>query len=247
MREFETGAVFASSSRRGRSVTGELKDYILSRGLRPGDQFPPEATLVEELDVSRSSLREAIRTLAALDIVEVRHGYGTVVGRMSMAPLVEGLVFKAVVNASGDMSTLREVVEIRQALDIAMSRDVVTALEGTTDEELARLVTAMDAKARQGETFVDEDGAFHSRLLDRVGNSLAGELISSLWEVHTIVTPQLGIAPPSDITDTAAAHGEMLRSAEAGDLDGYREAVVAHYKPLRRVLAAVEQRAGDAT
>lgn len=233
-------AVFAQPSRRGRSVTAELKDYILSHDLRPGDPFPPESTLVEQLDVSRSSLREAIRTLVALDIIEVRHGYGTIVGKMSMAPLVEGLVFKAVMNASGDMSALREIVEIRQALDMAMARDVVAALEDTEDAELASLVTAMDTKARQGRTFVDEDGAFHSRLLDHVGNSLAGQLISALWEVHTIVTPRLGIAPPDDIADTAAAHGEMLRCAQAGDLDGYRAAVVAHYAPLRRVLDSLE-------
>ncbi|GAB3566203.1 FadR/GntR family transcriptional regulator [Spelaeicoccus albus] len=235
-----TDAVFAQHSRRGRSVTAELKDYILSHELRPGDPFPPESTLVEQLDVSRSSLREAIRTLVALDIIEVRHGYGTIVGKMSMAPLVEGLAFKAVMNASGDMSALREVVEIRQALDLAMARDVVAALDGTEDSELAELVGAMQEKARRGRTFADEDGAFHSRLLARVGNSLAGQLISALWEVHTIVTPRLGIAPPDDIADTAAAHGEMLRCAQAGDLDGYRSAVVAHYAPLRRVLDALE-------
>lgn len=233
-------AVFARSSRRGRSVTAELKDYILSQGLRPGDPFPPESTLVEQLDVSRSSLREAIRTLVALDIIEVRHGYGTIVGQLSMAPLVEGLVFKAVMNASGDMSALREIVEIRQALDLAMAGDVVTAMDGSDDAELKNLVTAMEEKAKHGKTFVDEDGAFHSLLLGRVGNSLAGQLISALWEVHTIVTPRLGIAPPDDIADTAAAHGEMLRCAQGGDLDGYRAAVVAHYSPLRRVLDALE-------
>src|SRR5690606_5735 len=84
-----------SKSRMRRNTTAEqIKRLILITGLRPGDPIPTETELCQELGVSRSSVREAIRTLATLDIVEVRHGSGTVVGQMSLAPLVETLVFR---------------------------------------------------------------------------------------------------------------------------------------------------------
>ena len=72
------------ASRMRRSTTADqIKQLILTRGLRPGDPLPTEAELCDILEVSRSSVREAIRTLSTLDIVDVRHGHGTYVGAMS--------------------------------------------------------------------------------------------------------------------------------------------------------------------
>src|SRR5690606_15222188 len=79
-----------TSHRRGpmrRSETADrIRELILTRELRTGDPLPTEAELCDALDVSRSSVREAIRSLATLDIVEVRHGHGTFVGKMSLDP-----------------------------------------------------------------------------------------------------------------------------------------------------------------
>src|SRR5688572_20396388 len=79
---------------RAESTAQQVKAYILRNHLRPGDLLPTETELCDTLGVSRSSVREAIRRLATLDIVEVRHGYGTFVGNLTLAPLVEGLVFR---------------------------------------------------------------------------------------------------------------------------------------------------------
>ena len=69
-----------------------IKSYILRHGLHPGDRLPTESALCADLGVSRSSVREALRRLQALDIVTVRQGSGSYVGEMSMQPLVETLV-----------------------------------------------------------------------------------------------------------------------------------------------------------
>ncbi|PTK34592.1 FadR family transcriptional regulator, partial [Staphylococcus hominis] len=71
-----------------------IKAYILKHQLTTGDPLPTEAKLCADLGVSRSSVREALRKLEALDIISVRQGRGSVVGQMSMQPLVETLVLK---------------------------------------------------------------------------------------------------------------------------------------------------------
>ena len=230
-------------SRMRRSTTADqIKQLILTSNLRPGDPLPTEAELCDALDVSRSSVREAVRTLSTLDIVDVRHGHGTYVGKMSLDPMVEALVFRGVLAPNGSLEALSEVVEVRLALDLAMAEKVVTAIEGADTTELESMVDEMVAKAARGETFLEADRSFHTTLFEATGNRLAAQLVGAFWDVHTAVVPQLGIAQPADIQLTARAHGDMLAAARRGDTEGYRRAVVEHYRPLQRSLTLAGER-----
>lgn len=228
-----------SDSRMRRSTTAdEIKQLILTRDLKPGDPLPTEAELCETLNVSRSSVREAIRTLSTLDIVDVRHGHGTYVGAMSLDPMVQALVFRGVLSPDGTLNALREVVEVRLALDLALAETIVNGAVGEDAAELSVLVDEMVDKASRGESFLEADRAFHTKLFAVTGNRLAVQLVGAFWDVHTAVVPQLGIAVPADIQHTAEAHGDMLASALRGDLDGYRQAVIEHYRPIQRSISA---------
>lgn len=229
------------TSRMRRATTADqIKELILGRQLKPGDPLPTESELCAALDVSRSSVREAIRTLATLDIVEVRHGHGTFVGRMSLDPMVQALVFRGALSPVDNVRALREVVEIRMALDLAMAPRVVEAHSGTRDGVLGKLVEEMVASAKFGRTFLEADRAFHTQLLDAIDNKLAGQLVGAFWDVHTAVLPRLGLALPEDLRQTAAAHGNMLKAAQSGDVEGFRRAVIEHYEPLERALRTAD-------
>lgn len=229
-----------TSHRRGpmrRSETADrIRELIVTRELRTGDPLPTEAELCDALDVSRSSVREAIRSLATLDIVEVRHGHGTFVGKMSLDPMVQALVFRGSLSSGDNLRALREIVEVRLALDLAMAEQVVGALAGSKQPELDALVAEMVERADQGQTFPEQDRAFHTRLLEAVDNQLAGQLVAAFWDIHTAVLPKLGLALPEDVQTTAHAHGDMVAAALVGDIVGYRHAVITHYEPLQRML-----------
>lgn len=75
-----------SGESRNSRVQREVVQLILDRKLQPGAPLPTEAELMEDLGISRNSVREALKALQALDIVEIRHGYGTYVGRASLTP-----------------------------------------------------------------------------------------------------------------------------------------------------------------
>lgn len=218
------------------SATEAIKSLILEEELRPGDPLPTETALCERLGVSRSSVREAIRTLTSLDIVEVRHGRGTFVGGLSLDPLINGLTFRAKADAHEDLRTLREVLDVRIALDLSVAETLVSEYSGAPNAELDRLVRTMTEKAQAGELFLEEDRAFHALLLSSVDNTLISELVTAFWTIHTEVQPYLGVAPGDDIIETARAHGTMLDAVRAGDAEAYRAAVHAHYAPLRRAV-----------
>ncbi|TNM53046.1 FadR/GntR family transcriptional regulator [Brevibacterium sediminis] len=222
----------------GRKVTtsDRIKDLILSDGLHPGDLLPTEGELCTRLGVSRSNVREAIRKLSTLDIVDVRHGHGTYVGEMTLDALVEALVFRGVLSPGDDLDALRDVVEVRKALDHGMSEQIVHALNGTENSELKDLVDEMTALAADGKTFPQQDRAFHTGLLAKLGNSLVGQLVAAFWDVHTAVLPKLNVAVAADLEQTARAHGLMLEAAESGDAEAFRAAITAHYEPIMRAL-----------
>ncbi|SBS72097.1 FadR/GntR family transcriptional regulator [uncultured Microbacterium sp.] len=183
------------------------------------------------------SVREAIRALSTLDIVDVRHGHGTYVGAMSLDPMVQALVFRGVFSPDGTLNALREVVEVRLAPDLALAETIVGGAVGEDAAELSALVDEMVEKASRGESFLEADRAFHTRLVAVTGNRLAVQLVATFWDVHTAVIPELGIPVPEDIQHTAEAHGIML-AALRGDVAGYRLAVIEHYRPLQRSISA---------
>lgn len=224
-----------------RETASQIKQFIIASKLHPGDPLPSEAELCDRLGVSRSSVREAIRTLNTLEIVEVQHGRGTFVGQASLQPLVETLVFRAVMVPGDDFRALHEVVEVRQSLDLSEAERVCARLKGTHNADLHELVDTMLVAARRGESFGEEDREFHTRLLKHTGLDIISQLVAAFWDVHSVVLPQLSIPAPDDIELTARAHGDILRAAEVGDTDAYRRAVREHYEPLRRVLERADR------
>ena len=223
-----------------RQTIHALKDLLLTEGLRPGDPLPTETALMEHLGVSRSSLREAIRTLVTLDILEVRHGTGTFVGQLSLRPLVEGLTFKGVLLPGDDFESLRQVVEVRIALDLALARGIVDRLAREGAPELSALCDEMTLAGARNAEFGSADRGFHLGLAERADNDLYSQLVAAFWDVHTIVAPRLGVPSSRDLSETARAHRNMLDAALRGDLEAYRKAVQSHYQPLLRSLRSAE-------
>lgn len=222
----------------GNGAVERIQELILDEGLVPGNPMPTESALCERLGISRSSVREAMRTLASLDIVEVRHGHGTFVGQLSLSPLVNGLLFRARLDDGNDLRALREVVELRIALDLSVADQLVDHYRDSSNPELEGLVEQMRDLASAGKPFPEADAAFHTALFSPLGNGLLRQLAQAFWEIHTAAVPLLGLPPAEDILDTVDAHQVMLTALEAGDAVAYREAVIAHYRPLGRVLDA---------
>lgn len=216
----------------------QIKSYIRDNNLKADDSLPTENQLVELLGFSRSTIREAIRILQTLDIVEVRHGYGTRVAGMSLAPLIEGLVFRVTQSAKQSKAKLIHVVDTREALDMSLGEQLIA---NRTDEALAEMraaVEEMKSRGSKGEGFADADLAFHRALLSLIDNPLVTELVEALWYVHMEVVPimHLNISTAPQVRHTIQAHEDIIDSIVAGDASAYEDAVRRHYRPLRTML-----------
>ncbi|MFS8197467.1 FadR/GntR family transcriptional regulator [Streptomyces sp. CWNU-52B] len=224
-------------------VSEGIKRYILDNGLRPGDLLPTESEMCQALDASRSSVREAVKTLNALDIVEVRRGHGTYVGRLSMSAMVESLTFRGLLGRDDDVKVMSDLVDVRQLFERGMADQIVASLRTEHLDVLDRLVDEMEQSGSgDGHGFVAADRSFHVLLVEQLGNELIGQLSVAFWDVYAVVSPHLAVITTADEQETVSAHRRMVDAARAGDALAFAEAVTAHYAPVRRRLAQVPAR-----
>lgn len=224
------------SAPRRQEVIERIKEYILRNQLKPGDLLPTESELCEAVGASRSSVREAVKTLSALDIVEVRHGHGTFVGGMSLAALVEGLAFRGLLSGEDDHHVLQQVVDVRQTIEQGLAAQIMAKLGGDQVDGLAHLAEEMGEHAARGEEFLEADREFHLKLMEPLGNDLILQLTEAFWTVQAIVAPTLRTQAP-DLVITARLHSAIVDAIRADDAAAVRQAVADHYSPIRAAIA----------
>src|SRR4051812_9440811 len=199
-----------------RAAQERIKQYIIAHGLKPGDPIPTEATLARDLGISRNSLREALKGLGAAGVVETRHGLGTYVGQASLAPLIDGMAFNLVQNISRDTRTLREMLQLREILEL----ELVCHVTGMhAPEQLARLdacVAQMEADAPLGIMDPLVDRAFHDALYEPLDNRVVTLILHAFWDVQEAVILQLPGAPPASAMN-ARWHRNILEAVRRGD------------------------------
>jgi DNA-binding FadR family transcriptional regulator len=169
-------------SRPGRttSVTDEaierIRQIIMSGEWGPGTRLPNEAELAGRLGISRNSLREAVRALSLLRVLEVRQGDGTYVSSLEPDLLLESTRF--VSHLLGD-KTVVELFEVRRLLEPAAAALAAVRID---EQGLAKLRLELDrmAAATTSEELVEPDAAFHAIVADAAGNSVLSSLLETL-------------------------------------------------------------------
>ncbi|MCZ7461293.1 FadR/GntR family transcriptional regulator [Streptomyces sp. WMMC940] len=154
----------------------KIKGMIVSGALRPGDRLPKESELAAELGLSRNSLREAVRALSLIRVLDVRQGDGTYVTSLDPQLLLEALGF--VVDFHRDDTAL-ELLAVRRILEPAATAMAASAIG---EEELDRLTAQLDALGPEPsvEELVRADREFHRGIVRASGNTVLCSLLDGL-------------------------------------------------------------------
>ncbi len=222
------------------SVQESLKAFIVENALRPGAPLPSEAELAQQLGVSRSSVREAIRALESLGIIESRRGVGVFVREFSFAPLLDNLGF----GLRGSIREVEEVLEIRRALEGALIERTVHDIGADDLAALEAILARMQQRARRGESFGAEDQAFHKALFRCCGNETLGRLLDVFWLAFYKASDDLTL-DNADPVATWRDHQAIFEAIVARDPAAARRLLETHYDGITQLLSKSKQTQGE--
>lgn len=224
--------------RRGRTLAevaaDELETLIERERYLPGDAFPSERVLAESLGVSRTVVRDAVRTLAARGLLEIRPGSGSVVSTPSPRTIGRSMAhYLRVRDAARDD---RKVAEVRRMLEIETAR---LAAERRSDEQLAALEELLAETRLLGrsdsERFAALDVSFHLVLAEATQNELFVLLHASIGDIMLSIRRQ-AFEEPGAVEQAVVHHRAVLDAVRAGDAARAAEAMAAHMEQAQSVM-----------
>lgn len=214
----------------------KIKQMILSGELAPGDRLPKESDLAERLGLSRNSLREAVRALALINVLDVRQGDGTYVTSLEPRLLLDTMSF--VLDLHRD-DTVLQFFEVRRILEPAAT---AMAAEQMTEPEIEELRAILEALPPDPtiEELVANDLEFHRRIAAGSGNSVLCSFIESLSGPTTRARIWRGLTQAGAMDKTREQHAAIYEAIATRQSDVARSWATVHIAGveswLRKVL-----------
>jgi DNA-binding FadR family transcriptional regulator len=202
----------------------KLKQMIVNGELRPGQRLPREPDLAADLGLSRNSLREAVRALSIMRILDVRQGDGTYVSSLASDSLVDALSF--IVEFHRDASVL-ELLEVRRILEPAAS---ALAAVRISEEALAELASILDRSTVESPVseLVEADIRFHAAIAAAAGNSVLASLVESLSGPTQRARVWRGMTQDGALQRTLSEHRSIYLAIESHDPEMARSWATVH-------------------
>ncbi|MFF9769372.1 FadR/GntR family transcriptional regulator [Streptomyces sp. NPDC014636] len=208
----------------------KIKGMIVSGALRPGDRLPKESELAAGLGLSRNSLREAVRALSLMRILDVRQGDGTYVTSLDPQLLLEAMSF--VVDFHRD-DTVLEFLAVRRILEPAATAQAASRIGEDQLDALSDQLNALGAELSV-EQLVAADLEFHRSFVRSAGNSVLCSLLDGLSGPTTRARIWRGLTREDAVGRTLREHRAIPAALRDRDAEAARSWATVH-------IASVEQ------
>ncbi len=213
----------------------KIKAMITSGALRAGDRLPREADLAAQLGLSRSSLREAVRALALVNILDVRRGDGTYVTSLEPHLLLEALSF--IVDFHRD-DTVLEFLRVRRILEPAATAMAAEHISETESEGLRVLLDSLGPDP-DADALVANDLEFHRRIAACSGNAVLCSLLETLSGPTTRARVWRGLTQAGTKQRTLAEHRAIVEALASHEPEVARSWATVHIAGVEQWLASV--------
>jgi len=211
-------------------VAKQIERQILKK-LKPGDKLPSERELAEMLQVSRSSIRDAIRGLELMGLVEPRQGAGTIVRGLSAESLLNPFA-----NALKHRQELvGELLDFRKMLEPPLAARAATHASPDEISEMEEILRRQEEKLSDGEAAIAEDAEFHYSVALASGNSVVLKLLDVVMDLLRDTRErslQLAGRPQKSL----AGHRRILAAIKRHDAEAAKAAMRRHIEDIEEIV-----------
>jgi GntR family transcriptional repressor for pyruvate dehydrogenase complex len=202
----------------------KIKDMIQSGELKPGDKIPREPDLAEQLGLSRNSLREAVKALALINVLDVRRGDGTYVTSLTPDLLLDAVAF--VVDFHQDAS-IPDFLAVRRILEPAAAAIAATRIDNDALAELRADLEALPDDI-DAEAMLEHELKFHTAVASASGNEVLSLLVESISAPAQKARIWREQSDPATRAAAIREHRTIVEALESRDGDQARAAMLIH-------------------
>lgn len=220
-------------------IVDKIKDMIEKGRLQSGEKLPGERELAEVFRVSRSSVREALRSLATQGFLESRQGDGTYIARQPVESLVDRLASVIFTEKDGQM----ELFEMRRLFEPHLA---FLAAERATEEEIAMMEQALDRQEEEiarGETGTDVDKSFHYAMAKATKNKVLLRITDNIMDLLS-ETRDKYLQVEGRPQKSLERHRQVLNAIKARDRRLAEQSMREHLMEIENSLFAARRKEG---
>ncbi len=212
-------------------VVKQIEHFIYEELLKPGDKLPPERELAEMFQVSRSSVRDAIRTLELMGLVEPRQGEGNVVRDPSVGPAVSPL-FGLLVRKR---EMVGELLDVRKMLEPPLAARAAAHASAEETAYLEDILRRQEEKVRRGELAIEEDSEFHYTIAKAAKNSVVLKVLDVLMDLLR-ESRERALQVEGRLQKSFAGHQRILRAIKRHDAAAAEAAMHQHVEEIEEII-----------
>jgi GntR family transcriptional repressor for pyruvate dehydrogenase complex len=214
-------------------VAQQLQRLIVDGRFKLGERIPSERELAEQFSVSRTVIREAVRSLVTKGFLEVRAGSGTVVRMPTTKLAVESMRF--LLRGAGPEFDSEKVTEVRRMLEVEIAGLAAERRTAHDIEALEAILRSTAEHLNDPEAFVKDDVAFHAALARATGNELFSVLLDSIVDILVTVR-LLALRVPGALARGLGFHRRIFERVRDADVAGAREIMNSHMDEARQTM-----------
>ena len=227
------------STRIYEEIVRQVKAMIAEGRLKAGDRLPPERDLAEKFVVSRTSVREALRALESLGLVEIRPGEGTFVRQVSIESLIEPLALLMV----SQREAIGELFEARRLLEPSLAALASTRATPEEIHEMERILESQAAEIAGGRTGLAQDAQFHAAIGVAAHNRAITRIAHAIMDLLT-QSREESLNTPGRPTRSHEDHRRIVAAITARDEGAARAAMLDHLKAVEGLVRGTDTRDG---
>lgn len=192
----------------------QLHEIIQEQNLRVGDKLPSERELAEQLGAGRSSVREALRALELLGLIETRRGEGTFLKHYRHNRLIDILGFFIL----RDAKTKKDLIEMRRMLELDAVRLACRRATDKHFDEMERILAIAEERVARGEVPAEEDYLFHRIICRSSRNSILHRIWAPLVEYSNSIRVE-SLSREGRAKAAVAEHRQIMEAIRAGEVN----------------------------